>query len=156
MSSFFPFRNPGLIVPPYTTRPGRFSRPKARREPGIFLSQPGTATNPSYHWAFITVSMESAMISLDCKEYFIPSVPIEIPSLTPMVLNMSPTMRFSAFYPFLDQLRQIVQMHIARVSFPPHAHDADLGTLHVLFLEADAVQHGLGGPPGRAAPSPAG
>ena len=35
-----------------------------------------------------TVSMESAMISLDGKEYLIPLVPIEIPSLTPIVLKI--------------------------------------------------------------------
>ncbi|KAH3676070.1 hypothetical protein WICMUC_002367 [Wickerhamomyces mucosus] len=33
------------------------------------------------------VSNESAIISLDCKEYLIPAVPIEIPSETPIELN---------------------------------------------------------------------
>ena len=39
----------------------------------------------------MTVSIESAIRSRDCSEYDMPSVPIEIPSLTPMVLNRIPT-----------------------------------------------------------------
>ena len=35
----------------------------------------------------MTVSIESAIISLDCKLYRMPVVPIEIASDTPMVLN---------------------------------------------------------------------
>src|ERR1700761_4670613 len=66
---------------------GRFRRPIAIRQPGMFLSQPGIEMLASYHWADITVSMLSAIMSRDCSEYDIPSVPIEIPSLTPMVLN---------------------------------------------------------------------
>ena len=45
----------------------------------------------SYHCAPITVSIESAIRSRDCSEYDMPSVPIDIPSETPMVLNRSPT-----------------------------------------------------------------
>lgn len=37
----------------------------------------------SYHCAPMTVSMESAMMSLDCSEKLMPDVPMEIPSLTP-------------------------------------------------------------------------
>ena len=36
------------------------------------------------------VSILSAMTSLDCKEKLMPSVPIEMPSLTPIVLNRNP------------------------------------------------------------------
>ena len=46
---------------------GRFSRPIAMTTPGMFLSQPGMATMPSYHWADMTVSMESAMMSRDWR-----------------------------------------------------------------------------------------
>ena len=93
MSSTVPSaRWPGLIVPPYTISAGRLSRPIAIRQPGMFLSQPGMATRPSYHCACITVSIESAMTSRDGSEKLIPSVPIEMPSLTPMVLNRIPTM----------------------------------------------------------------
>ncbi len=59
--------------------------------PGMFLSHPGMEMLASYHCAAMTVSIESAMSSRDCSEKLIPSVPIEIPSLTPMVLNRRPT-----------------------------------------------------------------
>src|SRR5213596_2904423 len=39
----------------------------------------------------MTVSMESAIRSRDCSEKLIPSVPIEMPSLTPIVLKRNPT-----------------------------------------------------------------
>ena len=60
-------------------------------QPGMFLSQPGRDILASYHCAPITVSMESAMRSRDCSEKLMPSVPIEIPSLTPMVLKRMPS-----------------------------------------------------------------
>ncbi len=59
--------------------------------PGMFLSQPGKAISPSYHWAPMMVSMESAMRSRDWSEKLMPSVPIEMPSLTPTVLKRIPT-----------------------------------------------------------------
>src|SRR5256885_2012871 len=57
----------------------------------MFLSQPGSEMLASYHCALITVSIESAMRSRDCSEKLIPSVPMEMPSLTPMVLKRMPT-----------------------------------------------------------------
>ena len=59
----------------------------------MFLSQPGRETLASYHCAAITVSMESAMRSRLCRLYDMPSVPIEMPSLTPIVLKRKPTWR---------------------------------------------------------------
>ena len=47
---------------------GRLSRPMAIRQPGMFLSQPGRAMLASYHWAAMTVSIESAIRSRDCSE----------------------------------------------------------------------------------------
>jgi hypothetical protein len=55
---------------------------------GHILSQPPIATNPSMPWQPTTVSIESAITSRDTSEYFIPSVPIEMPSDTVMVLKM--------------------------------------------------------------------
>mmetsp|Transcript_22983 Transcript_22983/g.45235 ORF Transcript_22983/g.45235 Transcript_22983/m.45235 type:complete len:249 (-) Transcript_22983:422-1168(-) len=78
---------PGWIVPPYTIREGLFRRAMAMIVPGIFLSHPGMDTFASYHCADITVSIESAIRSRDWSEKDIPSVPIEIPSDTPIVLN---------------------------------------------------------------------
>mmetsp|Transcript_33778 Transcript_33778/g.58381 ORF Transcript_33778/g.58381 Transcript_33778/m.58381 type:complete len:239 (+) Transcript_33778:1118-1834(+) len=96
MSSFSPASpsfslQPARIVPPYTMMAGRFRRAIAMRQPGMFLSQPGSAMQASYHCAPITVSMESAIRSRDWREKLIPSVPIEIPSETPTVLKRYPT-----------------------------------------------------------------
>src|SRR2546426_12308722 len=60
----------------------------AMSAPGMFLSHPPTATNPSMPMQPTTVSMESAMTSRETSEYFIPSVPIEMPSETVMVSKM--------------------------------------------------------------------
>jgi hypothetical protein len=67
---------------------GRLRRPIAMMHPGMFLSQPGSDTLASYHCPPMTVSMESAMRSRDWREKDIPGVPMEIPSDTPMVLNL--------------------------------------------------------------------
>ena len=64
-----------------------FIRAIAIIAPGMFLSQPPTASTPSMLCAPHAVSIESAMTSRDTREYFMPSVPIEIPSLTVMVPN---------------------------------------------------------------------
>src|SRR3990172_399930 len=60
--------------------------------PGMFLSHPGKEMLASYHWLAIRVSIESAMRSRDWREKLVPWVPIEMPSLTPIVLNRIPTM----------------------------------------------------------------
>ena len=76
------------------------SRAMAIIAPGMFLSQPPTASTPSMAWALHTVSMESAMTSRETREYFIPSVPIEIASLTVMVpktWGMAPAARSAAW-----------------------------------------------------------
>ena len=65
-------------------------RPIAIITPGMFLSQPGMEMFASYHWARVTVSIESAIRSRDCSEKHMPSVPIEMPSLTPTVLKRRP------------------------------------------------------------------
>ena len=56
--------------------------------PGMFLSQPPTAITPSRLCARHTVSIESAITSRDTSEHFMPSVPIEMPSLTVIVPNI--------------------------------------------------------------------
>src|SRR5439155_15846772 len=67
---------------------GRLSRAMAINEPGMFLSQPPMATNPSMPAQPTTVSIESAMTSRETREYFIPSLPMEMPSEIVMVLKM--------------------------------------------------------------------
>ena len=54
--------------------------------PGMVLSQPDNATTPSNRCPRATSSIESAITSRLINEAFIPSVPIEIPSDTAMVL----------------------------------------------------------------------
>ena len=55
--------------------------------PGRDLSHPAIATKPSYLSAKQTVSIESAIISLETRDPFIPSVPIDIASETVIVPN---------------------------------------------------------------------
>lgn len=51
---------------------GRLTLPMAMRHPGMFLSHPGMAMLASYHCPPMTVSIESAITSRDCKENDIP------------------------------------------------------------------------------------
>src|SRR6059036_1973995 len=79
---------PGLIVPPYTNTAGISMRAIAIMAPGMFLSHPPTTSRPSMLCALHAVSIESAMTSRETREYFMPSVPIEMPSLTVIVPNV--------------------------------------------------------------------
>ena len=62
--------------------PGTFIRAIAMIAAGMFLSQPPTASTPSMHWPLTDVSMASAITSRDTSEYFMPSVPMPMPSVT--------------------------------------------------------------------------
>ena len=53
--------------------------------PGMFLSQAATTIRPSILSPKVTVSMESAMTSRLTRDAFMPSVPMEMPSLMVMV-----------------------------------------------------------------------
>ncbi len=67
--------------------------------PGMFLSQPPTQTTPSMSWPFTEVSIASAITSRETSEYFIPSVPMPMPSVTvgkPNAWGIAPASR-SAF-----------------------------------------------------------
>ncbi len=55
----------------------------------MFLSHPPNATRASNPSHPTTVSIESAITSLETKEYFIPSVPMEIPSEMVIVLKIT-------------------------------------------------------------------
>ena len=94
-----PAWRPGLIVPPYTNTAGIFIRAMAIMAPGMFLSHPPTTSTPSMLCALHAVSIESAITSRETREYFIPSVPMEMPSLTVIVPNdwgMTPAARRAA------------------------------------------------------------
>src|SRR5206468_2996035 len=62
--------------------PGTLIRAIAIIAPGMFLSQPPTQTTPSISCPFTAVSIESAITSRETSEYFMPSVPIPMPSVT--------------------------------------------------------------------------
>ena len=58
---------------------------------GVFLSQPPTTISASMPSAKATVSMESAMTSRLTSDAFIPSCPMDTPSLTVIVPNVKGT-----------------------------------------------------------------
>ena len=61
--------------------------------PGMFLSQPPMTSTPSIHWPCTQVSMQSAMTSRETSEYFMPSVPIAMPSVmvgVPKICGLPP------------------------------------------------------------------
>ncbi len=86
-SAGLPLYVPGRIVPLYRIRPGMPSRPSAIAAAGMVLSQPTRQTRPSNRCPRATSSMESAMTSRLISDAFMPSVPIDTPSLTEIVLN---------------------------------------------------------------------
>ena len=110
----------------------------------MFLSQPGMETLASYHCAPMTVSMESAMRSRDCSEKLMPSVPIEMPSLTPMVLKRMPT-RPAAATPSLTFSASVSRCMLHGLPSYQTLAMPTCGLCHILFGEAGGVEHGLGG-----------
>src|SRR3979490_2103120 len=62
--------------------PGTFMRAIAIIAPGMFLSHPPTQTTPSISCPFTAVSIQSAITSRETSEYFMPSVPMPMPSVT--------------------------------------------------------------------------
>ena len=80
---------PGFMLPPYTKIDGLFNLAMAITQAGIFLSHPPMVTKPSKPCPPTTVSIESAITSLETSEYLIPLVPIDIPSETVIVLNIT-------------------------------------------------------------------
>ena len=64
--------------------------------PGMFLSQPPITSTPSIHWPPTQVSTQSAMTSRETRLYFMPSVPIDMPSLmvgVPKTCGLAPAAR---------------------------------------------------------------
>ena len=75
---------PASIGPPLATIEGILILAAPIIIPGTILSQFGTRTRASKQCAFAIVSTESAMSSLEAREYLIPSCPMAIPSHTPI------------------------------------------------------------------------
>ena len=67
------------------------SRAIAMSAPGMFLSHAATTISPSILSPKQTVSMESAITSRLTRDAFMPSVPMEMPSLMVIVPNMKGT-----------------------------------------------------------------
>ena len=103
---------PGMMEPPYMKMPGTLRRAKAIMQPGMFLSQPAMVMRPSMRSPKVTSSMESAMTSRLTREVFMPSVPMEMPSLTVMVPNSKGTpsaARTPSLAPLAKRLRWTLQ-----------------------------------------------
>ena len=82
------------------------------------------------------------MMSREISEHFMPSVPIEMPSLTPIVCE-DQTDQAGFVHAFADAAGQGVEVHVARVAVPTEAGDAHLGLVHVRVGQAGTIQHGL-------------
>ena len=59
---------------------GTLARSMPIMPPGMFLSQPPMTMTPSSHWPPTQVSTQSEMTSRDTRLYFMPSVPMAMPS----------------------------------------------------------------------------
>ncbi len=87
-SSFRPLYSPGIIGPGREhDRRARSSLPQAISMPGVILSQFVTPTQPSATCDSTMASTVSATISLDGREYLMPSSPIAMPSQIPGTPN---------------------------------------------------------------------
>jgi hypothetical protein len=72
---------------------GTLARSMPIMPPGMFLSQPPMTITPSIHWPPTQVSTQSAMTSRETRLYFMPSVPMAMPSLmvgVPKICGLAP------------------------------------------------------------------
>ena len=95
-------------------------------------------------WAPQTVSIESAITSRETREYFIPSVPIEMPSLTvmvPKICGMAPAARTAAS----ARWARTSSPGVARRDGAVAVGDADDRLAEIVVAEADGAQHGAVG-----------
>ena len=86
-SAGLPLYSPETIGPPVTTIDGTSTLVAPIIIPGTTLSQLGINTSPSKACPLVILSTVAAMISLEGKEYFIPSWFILIPSQIAIVSN---------------------------------------------------------------------
>ena len=117
-----------------------FIRAIAIIAPGMFLSQPPIATTPSIDCAPHAVSIESAMTSRETSEYFMPSVPIEMPSLTVIVPNIC-GIAPGASHRGLGALRERVEADIAGRDRAVAVGDADDRLVEIVVAKPDRAQH---------------
>ena len=108
--------------------------------PGMFLSQPPTTSTPSMHWPLTDVSIASAITSRDTSEYFMPSVPMPMPSVTvgtPNTCGIAPASR-ERRHRAIDQR---LDAGVARIHRAVAVGDADDRLLEIVVAEADGAQH---------------
>jgi hypothetical protein len=63
---------------------------------------------------------------------------MEMPSLTPMVWKTRP-IELLLLHLSLDLLSQIIEVHIAGITLPAHAGNADLRLFQIFITESDAM-----------------
>ena len=120
--------------------PGTFMRAIAIMPPGMFLSQPPTTSTPSMHWPLTEVSIASAITSRDTSEYFMPSVPMPMPSVTvgtPNTCGIAPA-SFERGHRAVDQR---LDAGVARIHRRVAVGHADDRLVEVAVAEADGAQH---------------
>ena len=132
----------GLDCAPIDHDRGRFRRPIAIRQPGMFLSQPGSVINASYHCAPMIVSIESAIRSRLCKAEA-HSIGAHRDAVADSDGVESHANQSGIGNTFLDLAGQIQQMHVAAIALVPDASDSDLCLVHVLGSHAGGVEHRL-------------
>ncbi len=108
--------------------------------PGMFLSQPPITTTPSIHWPCTQVSTQSAITSRDTSEYFMPSVPIDMPSEmvgVPKICGLAP----DALTAIDRRVGEALQAGIAGGDGRVAVGDADHRLVEIFFLIAEGVVH---------------
>ena len=145
-----PWNLPARMVPPYTKTVGMFSRAAAITQPGRFLSHPATVTRASNHSAVATSSIESAITSRLTSDAFIPSVPMEMPSLTVIVPELEGG-ALGGSDSLLRSGRQPAQVHVARRHVArqvrhPHKRPSDSLIVHAHRAEVRTSRGPLPGP----------
>ena len=121
---------------------GRLSRAAAMMVPGIFLSQPGSETLPSYHCgAHDGLNGVSNQVSRKQRSFHALGAHGD-------AIGDADGVEDQADQPGvgrtdLDLLGQLIEVHVTGVAFPAHAGNADLWFLHVLVGQAHAVEHSL-------------
>ena len=113
--------------------------------PGIVLSQPTRQTMPSNRWPRATSSIESAITSRLISDAFMPSVPIETPSLTEIVLNsigVPPAARIPCFTNSASRrwlkLQGIVSIHVVATPMIGRARSSSVNPIALSIARAAA------------------
>ena len=122
---------------------------------GMFLSQPPTTSTPSMHWPLTDVSIASAITSRDTSEYFMPSVPMPMPSVTvgtPNTCGIAP----AALQRVHRAVDERLDAGIARIHRRVPVGHADDRLLEIAVAEADGAQHRAVGRAGDAVGDQAG